>query len=85
MFKYLSLVELEQLMHKEGVDLADESDVILDWPWNEDLHHPLISTRLGSGSGGYAHQIFLYAANKLFPDVTPSLEFRVQRFSHIFY
>lgn len=75
----ITAIELEQLMHKEGVDLADETNTVLDWPWNEDLHHPMISGHIGSGSGGYAHHIFLYAANKLFPDVTHSLEFRALR------
>lgn len=75
----ITAIELEQLMCKEGVDLADESDTILDWPWNEDSHHPLIAACIGSGSGGYAHHIFQYAANELFPDITPSLEFHAHR------
>lgn len=71
-------VELEQMLITEGCNLAEEEDGVVDWPWSSPSPHPLAS-HLGSGSGGWAHHVFLNAAEELFPSCRPELSFRSQR------
>lgn len=62
----------------EGCSLTTEENGSIDWPWSSPCQEPLWS-HIGSGSGGWAHHIFLHAVAELFPGSQPDLTFRSLR------
>ncbi|XP_075220184.1 putative cytosolic Fe-S cluster assembly factor AGAP009023 isoform X2 [Lycorma delicatula] len=74
----ITSIELEQLLQAENKNLSDENEEEPDWPWGGPPLPPL-QRHAGSGSGGYAHHIFSFAAKELFPYVTAELTFRPLR------
>ncbi|RZF36591.1 hypothetical protein LSTR_LSTR010702 [Laodelphax striatellus] len=75
----ITAIELEQLILSERKNLAEEEEGELDWPFPGEKSTLHLTSSLGSGSGGYAHHIFLHAAKELFPDQQASLEFKALR------
>ncbi|XP_054281049.1 probable cytosolic Fe-S cluster assembly factor GK14772 isoform X2 [Macrosteles quadrilineatus] len=77
----ITAIELEQMLIAEGRSLTSEEEGEVDYPWTPSppLHHYPLSACEGSGSGGWAHQLFRYAALELFPDCQPDLTFRTLR------
>lgn len=78
-------VELEQMLEANSKPLADVDSVPLDWPWGAPPSPPPapappqgpgLRRHLGSGSGGYADQIFLYAAEQLFGESDAPLVYK---------
>jgi hypothetical protein len=53
------------MLGNTGKSLEEAAECELDWPWGDD-GAPGLCRHVGSGSGGYADQIFLYAAEQLF-------------------
>ena len=71
-------VELEQMLDNTSKSLSDIEGSNLDWPW--DSESPGIRSHIGSGSGGYADQIFLSAAEQLFGESKAPLVYRNLRY-----
>lgn len=65
MLNYFFLVELEQLMAQENVQFSNLFRSPIDYPWGRNTDH-VLTGHIGSGSGGYAHHILVYAAKELF-------------------
>lgn len=61
----ITAIELEQMLDKDGKSLEDCNNSVLDWPWKVE-GEALLKRHIGTGSGGYADHIFLYAAEQLF-------------------
>lgn len=72
----ITAIELEQMLDSTGKSLNDIMGCQLDWPWGEDEGPPAIRRHIGSGSGGYADQIFLYAAEHLFGECDAQLVYK---------
>ncbi|KAH9634806.1 hypothetical protein HF086_012220 [Spodoptera exigua] len=70
-------VELEQMLDVSSKDLSDVPVAELDWPW-ESLGEapPALRRHIGSGSGGYADHVFLYAAEQLFGETNAQLVYK---------
>lgn len=68
-------VELEQMLANSNKCLSEVEGCELDWPWG-DAQAPGIRGHVGSGSGGYADQIFLFAAEQLFGETNAPLVYR---------
>ncbi|CAH0394004.1 unnamed protein product [Bemisia tabaci] len=75
----ITAIELEALLSSSNLDLADMPSSSVDWPWNAKPPDYQVSRHIGSGSGGYAHQIFLHAAKILHPNIEPHLDFKPLR------
>ncbi|KAJ2952494.1 hypothetical protein O0L34_g6812 [Tuta absoluta] len=71
----ITAIELEQMLETKSQSLNDIEGVDLDWPWSSE-GQPLIRRHIGSGSGGYADQVFLYAAAELFGETEAQLTYR---------
>ncbi|XP_063377752.1 probable cytosolic Fe-S cluster assembly factor GI11683 [Cydia fagiglandana] len=69
----ITAIELEQMLG--AGELGDAPPSPLDWPWGEPPGAGL-RRHVGSGSGGYADHIFLYAAEHLFGDTKAELVYR---------
>ncbi|XP_026329563.1 probable cytosolic Fe-S cluster assembly factor GK14772 isoform X2 [Hyposmocoma kahamanoa] len=61
----ITAIELEQMLETNGIPLSDMPNIDLDWPWSSE-GSPMVRRHTGSGSGGYADHVFLYAAEQLF-------------------
>ncbi|CAH2266435.1 probable cytosolic Fe-S cluster assembly factor GJ13047 [Pararge aegeria] len=61
----ITAIELEQMLANSSKCLSEIEGCDLDWPWG-DAEKTGIRSHVGSGSGGYADQIFLYAAEQFF-------------------
>uniref|UniRef100_A0A1B6JNZ4 Iron hydrogenase small subunit domain-containing protein n=1 Tax=Homalodisca liturata TaxID=320908 RepID=A0A1B6JNZ4_9HEMI len=79
----ITAIELEQMLVAGGCSLVSEESGTVDWPWSgiggTQEHFPPLAGRDGSGSGGWAHHVFLHAAAELFPDCQPDLTFKALR------
>jgi len=74
-------VELEQLLQSEGHSLGMMDSVPLDFPWSQTQPPGLtLESHQGSGSGGYADLIFIYAAKELFGNSHPELQYKSLRY-----
>ncbi|CAB3234712.1 unnamed protein product [Arctia plantaginis] len=73
----ITSIELEQMLENNNKSLRDVPGMELDWPW-EALGEgsPLVRRHVGSGSGGYADQVFLYAAEQLFGEGNAQLTYK---------
>lgn len=83
----LVLVELQQMMEKENLCLENVENARYTQPWLCDEFSevtPELCSHIGSGSGGYADQIFKYAAYELFGITVNKVEYRQLRFSLLF-
>ncbi|XP_050663755.1 probable cytosolic Fe-S cluster assembly factor GI11683 [Leptidea sinapis] len=59
----ITAIELEQMLSNRDLSLADVNGVELDRVWGEEAG---IRRHVGSGSGGYADHVLMYAARQLF-------------------
>lgn len=67
------------MLESSGKCLSDIEGCNLDWPW-DDSEGPGIRSHIGSGSGGYADQVFLYAAEALFGESNAPLVYKNLRY-----
>ncbi|XP_045785688.1 probable cytosolic Fe-S cluster assembly factor GL21135 isoform X1 [Maniola jurtina] len=72
----ITAIELEQMLANSGKCLSEIEGCEVDWPWGESSEVRGIRSHVGSGSGGYADQIFLYAAEQLFGETNVPLVYR---------
>ncbi|XP_037973833.2 probable cytosolic Fe-S cluster assembly factor GJ13047 isoform X1 [Plutella xylostella] len=82
----ITAIELEQMLEANSKPLADIDSVPLDWPWGAPPSPPPapaappqgpgLRRHVGSGSGGYADQIFLYAAEQLYGESDAPLVYK---------
>lgn len=57
--------------------LSDIPGAELDWPWGAlGEAPPALRRHIGSGSGGYADHVFLYAAEQLFGQTNAQLVYK---------
>ncbi|XP_068629902.1 probable cytosolic Fe-S cluster assembly factor GL21135 [Battus philenor] len=73
----VTAIELEQMLENSGKSLGEVDSSELDVVW-EDTGEQLRG-HAGSGSGGYAHHIFLHAAEELFGQSDPPLIYKELR------
>lgn len=81
---YHFLVELEQMLQRDGVALNDISESTFMYPWlpiENSEAYPNITGHIGSGSGGYADHLFIYAAKELFGINIYNIEYKNLRFN----
>ncbi|XP_023949734.2 probable cytosolic Fe-S cluster assembly factor GI11683 [Bicyclus anynana] len=71
----ITAIELEQMLANSDQCLSEVDCCDLDNPWG-DTDTQGIRSHVGSGSGGYADQIFLYAAEQLFGETNAQLCYR---------
>ncbi|XP_012257068.1 probable cytosolic Fe-S cluster assembly factor GJ13047 isoform X2 [Athalia rosae] len=75
----ITSIEVENMLINQGVSLNDVEESEIDRPFgvydNQQLDKILWGHQ-GSGSGGYAHFIFRYAAYYLFQETNPAIEFK---------
>lgn len=62
------------MLDTESLSLNNVKPSPLDYPWG--LPKSTLTANDGSGSGGYAHSIFKYAAKQLFNQEINQLEFK---------
>ncbi|PZC81596.1 hypothetical protein B5X24_HaOG212520 [Helicoverpa armigera] len=72
----ITAIELEQMLDVSGKVLNDVTGVELDWPWGQGDAPPAVRRHIGTGSGGYADHVFLYAAQQLFGGTDAKLVYR---------
>ncbi|XP_047021575.1 probable cytosolic Fe-S cluster assembly factor GL21135 [Helicoverpa zea] len=72
----ITAIELEQMLDLSGKVLNDVTGVELDWPWGQGDAPPAVRRHIGTGSGGYADHVFLYAAQQLFGETDAKLVYR---------
>ncbi|KAM3961776.1 putative cytosolic Fe-S cluster assembly factor GL21135 [Aphomia sociella] len=75
----ITAIELEQMLDNSGRSLSAVEASDLDWPWTENEAPPMLRRHIGSGSGGYADHVFLYAAEQLFGHSNAPLVYRTLR------
>lgn len=81
------LVELEQMLEKEGLSLDNIPSSTFSQPWLSEVDceiTPEIYGHIGSGSGGYCDHIFKLAAAELFGHDCEKLEYKNLRYEHFF-
>ncbi|XP_046965234.1 probable cytosolic Fe-S cluster assembly factor GL21135 [Vanessa cardui] len=71
----ITAIELEQMLENSGRSLSEIEGTNLDWPW-DDSEAPGLKSHIGSGSGGYADHVFLYAAEQLFGETNAQLVYK---------
>ncbi|KAK7067080.1 hypothetical protein SK128_025288, partial [Halocaridina rubra] len=72
----LTPVELEQMLERDNVNLTQIQPVPLDGDLSSG---PSLISAPGSGSGGYAHHVFVNAAKELFGQDVSNLQWKVLR------
>ncbi|KAJ0180273.1 hypothetical protein K1T71_003677 [Dendrolimus kikuchii] len=72
----ITAIELEQMLESSNKSLNDILGSELDWPWSDSEGPPSLKRHVGSGSGGYADHIFLYAAEHLFGESKAQLIYK---------
>lgn len=73
------LVELEQMLEKQGMSLENINSSTIAQPWLEQENcevTPELYGHVGSGSGGYSDHVFKYAARELFDIPCDKLEYK---------
>ncbi|XP_049866783.1 probable cytosolic Fe-S cluster assembly factor GL21135 [Pectinophora gossypiella] len=75
----ITAIELEQMLDSNSKSLSDVEGIELDWPWSEREGPTSVRRHIGSGSGGYADQVFLHAAHQLFGETDVPLTYRSLR------
>ncbi|XP_027223103.2 cytosolic Fe-S cluster assembly factor narfl [Penaeus vannamei] len=72
----ITSVEVEQMLLRDQVDLS----AVTPSPLDTDLSSgPKLTSHEGSGSGGYAHHVFISAAKQLFDKDSNQLEWKTMR------
>ncbi|XP_047527720.1 probable cytosolic Fe-S cluster assembly factor GL21135 [Vanessa atalanta] len=71
----ITAIELEQMLENSGRSLSENEGSNLDWPW-DDSEGSGLKSHIGSGSGGYADHVFLYAAEHLFGETNAPLVYK---------
>ncbi|KAF9822426.1 hypothetical protein SFRURICE_017701 [Spodoptera frugiperda] len=73
----ITAIELEQMLDVSNKALSDIPGAELDWPWGAlGEAPPALRRHIGSGSGGYADHVFLYAAEQLFGQTNAQLVYK---------
>ncbi|CAG9783417.1 unnamed protein product [Diatraea saccharalis] len=74
----ITAIEIEQMLGNSNMSLSEAADGELENPWGteEDGTPPSIKRHIGSGSGGYADHVFLYAAEHLFGETNARLVYK---------
>lgn len=72
---YLILVEIEQMLEKQGISLSDMKEGEIDWPWSSTRPSMPLWGHETSGSGGYSDHIFKFAAKRLFDEDVSTLQY----------
>ncbi|XP_050345097.1 probable cytosolic Fe-S cluster assembly factor GL21135 [Nymphalis io] len=71
----ITAIELEQMLENSGKCLSEVEGSNLDWPW-DDSDGSGVKSHIGSGSGGNADHVFLYAAQQLFGETNAPLVYK---------
>ncbi|XP_045445685.1 probable cytosolic Fe-S cluster assembly factor GJ13047 [Melitaea cinxia] len=73
----ITAIELEQMLENGGQCLSEVEGADVDWPWGEpEAQGVAVRAHVGSGSGGYADHVFLYAAEQLFGETGVQLAYK---------
>ncbi|XP_075969136.1 putative cytosolic Fe-S cluster assembly factor GL21135 [Anticarsia gemmatalis] len=72
----ITAIELEQMLGNDKKCLSEIPGTELDWPWGAAEARPALRRHIGSGSGGYADHVFLYAAEQLFGESNAQLVYK---------
>lgn len=77
----ISTAEFDLMVESDRISLSDESRCLKEDmdDFTKYLSDPTLMVHSGGGSGGYAEQIFSYAAMELFGETTGSVEFTTVR------
>lgn len=75
------LVELEQMLSKDNISLDNLENGTFSQPWLVDNSTitPNLHRHIGSGSGGYADNIFIYAAKEIFGVEVENVKYKTLR------
>ncbi|XP_045542876.1 probable cytosolic Fe-S cluster assembly factor CPIJ010948 [Papilio machaon] len=72
----VTAIELEQMLSNSGKSLCDVVEAELDAVWGGEAEEPGLRGHAGSGSGGFAHHVFLHAAEQLFGITDPPMVYK---------
>ncbi|CAK1582205.1 unnamed protein product [Parnassius mnemosyne] len=77
----ITAIELEQMLESSGKSLCEVPGAELERVWGEDEEGAgeggaVLMGHAGSGSGGYAHHVFLHAAQQLFGETDVPVVYR---------
>ncbi|XP_018334505.1 probable cytosolic Fe-S cluster assembly factor AGAP009023 [Agrilus planipennis] len=77
----ITAIELEQMFLDGNISLNEVPPSTFNQPWNSENQEitPCLKRQMGSGSGGFAHNIFKFAAEVLFQVENPLIEFKCLR------
>lgn len=71
------------MLVKDGISLSNLDNAAFSQPWllSDDKEvDPSLQRHIGSGSGGYADNIFKYAAKEIFGEEVQHLEYKTLRY-----
>lgn len=67
------------MLQRDGYTLNQMPESVFTYPWlpvDDSESYPQLTSHIGSGSGGYADDIFIYAAKELFGMNVQNIEYK---------